>query len=156
MFCIFLQETYEIWDTIKYDNGTLADHNDIWDNLNYMSRGDEYTTLYSSDYTVNRYTSITDDTIIEFDVMTDMGSGGQWGSIRQDNTPLLSLTNNPLNLSADNWHHIKIVVDNGDCTVSNTENSNTITGSVSGVNRLYLRASSNYHTYFKNLRIYSI
>lgn len=44
----FQSEIYEVYDTVKFDNGTIASHNDVWDydsSTTVLTRYDEYSSI---------------------------------------------------------------------------------------------------------------
>ena len=149
-----MQETFVVYDCIKYDVGTIADHNDsIWNSLVGVTRDDEYTVF---NYTgiVNRFVQITGDIIIELDLMSDMARGGSVSSIRDSGTTNLqvfSLAN--LGMTTNNWKHLIIRIEDNLLSIDDTSISGV---DITGFAEFGIRASANYHTYFKNLKIYSI
>ena len=144
-------EIYELFDFLKYDNGTLEDHDDtIWNSTTGLSRGDDYSTIGSTSI-VALYTSIPDDIEIEVDIRTNTYTNGTVLRITNGSTVLSDLTRATLNLNQNEWKHIRIKILNEQLTVENT-NINEV--SVTGFNRLYFRANANYTIDFKNLQIY--
>ena len=153
---MFQSETYGILDCLKYDKGLSSDHDDnVWVSTTYINRGEEYSTLTHTNTAV-AYILINGDVCIEFDLMTDLGVNAQVGRIATGGTSILGFALANLNLTSNEWHHIKIEINNNTCTISNTENETTITGDVSGFDRFGLRVAGDYHTYFKEVKVYSI
>ena len=148
-----LQETFVVYDCLKYDIGTIADHNDsIWSSLNGMTREAEYTTLYGTG-AIARSVSINGDIIIELDVMTDMYGTGTIFRISNDGTYLSTPSVNDCGLTTNNWKHIKMRIKDNLFSIDDSSISNV---DVTGFNQFSIRSAGNYHTYFKNLKIYSI
>lgn len=151
---MFLQETFVVYDCIKFDIGTLLEHTDsIWNNMNYITRYDEYSTIYSESSEALKYTTITGDIIIELDVMSNLSSQGTFLSIRNGTTILRNVSLSNVSMTTNEWKHLKIKIEDGLLSI---ENSSITDVDVTGFNRLFLRASANYSTSFKNLKIYSI
>ena len=70
---IISSEIYSIFDTLMFDQGTIANHNDsIWNNTNYLTRGEEYTTIFNENSGVSKFIVITGDISIELDISTSM------------------------------------------------------------------------------------
>ena len=148
-------ERINFFDYIKYDKGTLSDHNDnVWISTNLITRYDEYSIITSTSNALS-YISISGNIVIEVDVMTDQSLTAQLGRISiGTSTSLLTFSLNALGLTREEWHHLKIEINNNYCTISNTENTNTVEGDVTGFNRFGLRMNANNQTYFKNVKIY--
>ena len=152
MFRTELQETYEVWDTLKYDNGTSIDHNDsVWESVTQINRGEEYSTITDT-VTSTGYISITGDTIIEADVSTTMSSGGTIIVIRSQSANLKTFSVNNCGMTTNTWKHLKIIIKNNKLTI---ENTSIINEDITDCAYFVLRASAKYHVYFKNIRIYS-
>lgn len=124
----------------------------MWDSVSDFIRGEEYTSFGSSSPIIH-YISITGDICIEMDLMSPMGLTEQLLSIRTDSTSLRNLTLERLGMTSNTWKTVKLYIENNTLTVDG------ITGSeydVTGFTRLYVRSGTNYTTYFKNVKIYSI
>ena len=148
-------EPITVIDGIKADIGTSFKHTDIWtQSLDYLQRETDCTTL-SDTSTRLTYTTINDNIGIEFDVKVGYDSA-RFVTIRNGSTILLGATLLNLGLEMDNWYHIKIEINNGSCTISNNANDNTVIGSVTGFNRLYLNAHENSYISFRNFVVYPI
>lgn len=153
----FLIETFVVTDCIAIDNATQNSHNDsIWSSIGRFNRGDEYTTFTYSSVSTSTL-SISGDICIEFDVQsnTNYANSGLI-SIRQDGNVLLQATRSSLNISASEFSHIKIEINNNQCTITNTDNGRIVTGDVTDFNRFYFRIGANEEIHFKNVKIYSI
>ena len=157
IYCRFLQETYEVLDCICIDNAIDSDYNNsIWSAVNRFNRGTDYTT-FTHTALATTYVEISDDVCIEFDIQSDTNySNSNLLSIRQDNTVLLQTTRSGLNISANEFSHIKIEIKDNECTITNTDTDRSVTGDVTGFNRFYFRIGANESIQFKNLKIYSI
>ena len=59
-------------------------------------------------------------------------------------------------ISANEFSHIKIEINDNQCTITNTDTDRSVTGDVTGFNRFYFRIGANESIQFKNLKIYSI
>lgn len=148
-------EQINFFDYIKYDKGTLSDHNDnVWTSTNLITRYDEYSIITSNSNALS-YISISGNIVIEVDVMTNQLVTAQLGRIANVGTSLLTFSLSSLGLTREEWHHLKIEINNNYCTISNTENTNTVTGDVTGFNMFGLRMNANYNTYFKNVKVYN-
>lgn len=124
----------------------------MWDSVSNINRGDEYSSFGSSN-PILHYISITGNICIEIDLMSDMGLTEQLLSIRTDSTSLRNLTLERLGMTTNNWKTVKLYIENNTLTIDG------ITGveyDVTGFTRLYIRSGTNYTTYFKNVKIYSI
>jgi hypothetical protein len=86
--------------------------------------------------------------------MTDQSASSQLGRISTGTTQILTFSLNSLRLTVNEWHHLKIEINNNYCTISNSENTTTNSGDVTNFNRIGLRANANAKTYFKNVKIY--
>ena len=154
---MLLQETYAIEDYRKYDNATSSSYNDsIWNSVSAMSRETDYTVLTSSSATTP-YVSISGDVIIEFDVKpVSTGTTSPIIQIRNGSTVLLSAQRrNDLLMNSGEWYHIKITIDDNQCTILNTTNEYYVTGDVTDYNRFAFRIGANEEIHFKDLKIYS-
>lgn len=152
-----LQETYGVWDTIKYDNATSDSHTDsIWSSLTYLTRYDEYSTLTDSDIEL-MYTSITDNTCIEVDVNVNETNSARFISIRNDSKEVQGFSKNSLGISNNGWYHLLIKLNNGEYQVFvNGTDKTPSTHTISTFNRFYFRNSADNSVSFKNLKIYLI
>ncbi len=147
-------EQINFFDYIKYDKGTLSSHNDnIWISTSNITRYDEYSVITST-AVILQYISISGNIVIEFDIMTDQSASSQLGRISTGTTQILTFSLNSLRLTVNEWHHLKIEINNNYCTISNSENTTTNSGDVTNFNRIGLRANANAKTYFKNVKIY--
>ena len=151
-----VSETYNVWDCLMYDGGTINNHNDnVWTStwLPYINRGDEYSTIERENAEAAPYLTITGDICIEFDIMTTMSNAGQLLSVRNDTTTLKAITGSDCGGVSNTWKHTKITIIGSKLTV---EGSSIIDFDVTGFNRLYFRSASGYQTSFKDLKVYSV
>lgn len=152
----------DIYDTIKYDIGTSANHKDsIWNNqsIQYLSRDYDCTTFTSSNINI-LYTEITavDDYCIEFDFcgIWSVSSNAQVISLRDsNNTVITSVTKPSYSLDDNKWYHFSITVKDNRATIS-CESHTESNIDVSNTSRFYFRASSNETIKFKNFRMYNV
>jgi len=105
-------EIFEVWDYVKFDNGTIASHNDIWTKQVQTSeivRYDEYTSVSegSGTYADVRTQITNQDCIIELDVKNDSMNGWIIG-IFQSSTQLTGF--GLLQDSFNQWTHLKIEI----------------------------------------------
>ena len=136
-----------------FDQGTIANHNDsIWNNTNYLTRGEEYSTI-SSTSGASKFINITGDITIELDISTSMPMTEALLRVNNTGTTLASITGEDCNMSVDEWKHLKITIKNNKLTI---ENSSIVDYDVTGFNRLYLRIIANQQIQFKNLMIYLV
>lgn len=148
-----VSETYSIWDTLQYDGGTINDHNDtIWNNIDYLSRGEEYSTITRDGNEALKFITITGDICIEFDLMTTMGNAAGLLSVRNGSTTLKAITGTDCGGVSNTWKHIKITIIGSKLTL---EGSSIVDFDVTNFNRLYFRSASGYQTNFKDLKVYS-
>lgn len=71
--CRILSETYELLDAWKVDNGTSADHNDIWTTSNTdITRGNEYTTISEITSGTTAYVTIMDIPYTDYHIDVDV------------------------------------------------------------------------------------
>ena len=156
-----LSQNIEIVDYIGIDNGTSDNHNDnIWTPSEIVSqkfnRGSEYTTFNSTSVS-NVYIPISEDVCIEFDIMANTDySNSRLITIRNGTSILLSVVRNDLVISQSAFSHIKLEIIDNSCTVTNTDNQRSVTGSVTGFNRFYLRVGADETLQFKNLKYYPL
>ena len=146
-----LQETFVLEDYLKYDVGTIANHNDaIWNAVTYLTRNIEDTTFTNTAVsTIN--TGISNNIIIEFDLKYNTGSTSPVIQIREGSSNiLLSATRQQLGLSNNEYTHIKISINDNQAVISNSTNTNTVVGDVTGFNRFYFRIGANETIQFKN------
>lgn len=133
MFRIFLQETYEVYDCLKYDIATIDNHNDIWTLGNNGSPKLERKTSYS---TLSELISGTDawiltqalrSCVIEFDVQitsTDYTRAFcQYGQTPNSQTR----RDIPIITQDNDWHHYKLELTDGTVVVSSEGTSRTYT-----------------------------
>lgn len=141
---------------IASDNATLTDHNDsMWNDVTYLTRNTEDTTFTNtSDSRI--YTRISNNVIIEFDLKYNTGSTSPVIQIRDRSTNvLLSATRQQLGLSNNEYTHIKIIINDNQAVISNSTNTNTVVGDVTGFNIFYFRIGANETIQFKNLKVSS-
>ena len=150
-----LQETYGLWDTLKYDNATLSDHTDsFWASVTNITRNDTYSTIGSESSTINIYSAITGDICIEFDVKTNTFSTGTVARITNgSSTVLADLTRQALNLNQNEWTHFKLTIEDNKLSVDGTSVTDV---DITDYDRFNFRSNTNYSIDFKNIRIYSI
>ena len=146
---MFLQETYELYDVIKYDNATTLDHTDnFWTSASNITRGDEYSTIDN----LVLYSLISGDVFIELDIKTTMTSAGQLLFIATDSSSIRPLTVSECGLTQNTWGHVKLKIADNKLSVVGGSVSDV---DVTGYKRFRVRASSGNQTYFKNVKIYS-
>ena len=157
-----LQETYEVWDTVWFDVGVNGKKNDDWyrSNNNITVTTYDDGTLLESTQAVNIYANstsninrfLTDDFIIEFDVVSFSGNV---------NVRLASSNGNYdwqfNNKSITDGSHIKLEYQNGSLTHTVDDNSpvTTATG-LNGNLGVSFRFSTVQSLKYKNYKIYSI
>lgn len=109
---IFLQETYEVWDTLKFDNGTSTSHNDIWsDNTEALTRASEYSTLKEggSSNVILGLTIPSSNIRIEFDLyQADGGNTDFFYQFNQSGAYKNGGSVDHLGKSLNQWNHIVI------------------------------------------------
>lgn len=109
---MFLQETYEVWDTLKFDNGTSTSHNDIWsDNTEALTRASEYSTLKEggSSNVVLGLTIPSSNIRIEFDLyQADGGNTDFFYQFNQSGAYKNGGSVCHLGKSLNQWNHIVI------------------------------------------------
>lgn len=109
---IFLQETYEILDAVKYDKGTTSDHNDIWsDNVDSLTRTSEYSILKetSTSNVVLGITIPSSNMRIEFDVYQPDGATSDFFyQFNQSGVYKNGGNLGHLSKSLNQWYHIVI------------------------------------------------
>lgn len=164
-----LQETFVVWDTIKYDNATTSDHTDIWTKGNgsdnaKLERKTEYTEfseiVTGTDCIL--YTQITHECTIEFDIqIVSTDYSRQWGALGQSaNANTRSSLFIPLSKRDGDWHHVTIVFTNGTGTFQIDNETPTIlnvNNYDSSMNMYFRFLTGNEITgiNFKNFKVYS-
>ena len=143
-----------VWDTLIFDRGTTDSHNDsIWNNTNYITRGEEYSTIFNENSGVSKFIAITGDINIELDIRTSMEMTEQLFRINNTGTTLKDITGNDCRMTTNEWKRIRIIILDNKLTVED----GTITNyDVTGFNRLYIRLLANQQNQFKNLMIYPV
>ena len=151
-------ERATIYDTIKYDIGTLAKHNDgIWSNISQFVRDGECTTIiYQSLMTITTDIDATDDYCIEFDFSGTFHNTHQIISLRNANNAIRAyVTKSLYGLTNDTWYHFIITTKDNKCTIScETHTEEDI--DVSDVTKFVFRVSEDDTIKFKNFKVYSI
>ena len=149
-------EKFTLYDCESYDEGTINNHNDnMWTNINNITRYNDYSII-TSDVTVLSYIPLQNYNCLELDVMTDQSLTTQLGRIAEDSISLLAFGLSNLNLTNNEWHHLKIEIKNNYCTISNDKNNQVVTGNVPNLNKFGLRANAGNNTYFKNVILYNV
>ena len=147
-----LQETFVLWDTVWFDVGVTGKKNDDWyrSNNNITVTTYDDGTLLESTQAVNIYANstsninrfLTDDFIIEFDVVSFTGNVNDW----QFN-----------NKSITDGSHIKLEYQDGSLTYTVDDNSPvTISTGLNGNLGVSFRFSTVQSLKYKNYKIYSI
>lgn len=131
-------EIYGLIDCIKRDGGTSSDHNDIWSTNQTSSsiivtRTDEYTefkeAVTGSNFG-NSVMGVTDSCVIEFDyyqVDGELNSFMQLYDTNNNQSYTGGINLSSFNGSVGNWYHIKLQIQNGVLTATNTTNGKTFT-----------------------------
>lgn len=165
---IFLQETFVVYDCLKYDCGTIMNHNDIWQynastSTIKVERTDEYTEFreLSSTNIANRVSGLSEDTIIEFDYYQVDGGNNSFLQIQDSNYNQIytaGINIGLVNGAKENWYHLKISFNDGVMTILNETN-----GVLHNCNYTSNPVYFNFWTSaditairFKNFKIYSI
>jgi hypothetical protein len=149
-----ISDVHSFWDTLMFDLATSTYHTDsIWNNLDYITRGDEYSTIYREDGDAMKYITISGNICIECDVMTTMANSGGVFNIRNASGNIKSITGTDVGGASGNWVHVKLSIINNKLTV---EGSSIVDFDVTGFDRFTIRAASTYSTYFKNLLVYRV
>ena len=159
-----LQETYEVFDTIKYDNATISSHNDIWEDITgSFVRGADYTTLTEETLEISAYayTDITSDTIIDFDILqAEGGINRAFAHILQNTSGRVTVRLDDLSSSAttNNWYKVRLIVTDNNLRVINRETEEYNDKTISNTFNRFRFATSNdiESIYFKNFKVYSI
>lgn len=161
MFCIFLQETYEIIDGLIADIGTTSNHNDIWSfvpaskatltrNANYSIVGQETSgTTGQIYYRFNNRSGL----IIEFDAQFK-GSDSRI-SLRDGSTIRHSIVTGTYGDLTTGFNHFIIDFDNNTCTCTTTGVTKTISSDAITFIMFESRGTDE-DVWFKNFVIYSI
>ena len=128
-----LQETYEVYDCLKYDIATIDNHNDIWTLGNTGSAKLERKTSHStlSELIAGTdsllITQIPHSCILEFDLQVVSTNYSiqfcQFGQSPNANTRRQI----PLLIQDAGWHHYKLELNNGIVVVSSEGTSGTYT-----------------------------
>ncbi len=159
---MFLQETFVVYDTFIYDNGTTASHNDnAWDgnNLPTVVRGNDGTTV-TNEATGNRYLYANKGTTGIYDWDTPLCIEFNFEKLNTDNiNPQIQLFDEQNNYFA-NWSystgHYKITIKNDE--VSWTINGNAQTGKTVTLGAFFIRFYTPVGASFKfsNFKVYPI
>ena len=151
---MFVSETYDLWDTLKYDNATLTNHNDsFWVSATDITRNDEDSSITISSGSVNIFSDISGDISIELDLKSDMPTSQNIFYIRRSSVTLSSYTLLALGMTENAWKHLKINIKNNLLSIEGTSITNV---DVTGYNQFSVRARVGNITYFKNCKIYSV
>lgn len=165
----FVSETLNVWDTLKYDNGTINSHNDIWDydsTKTVLTRYDEYSSITEKVsgtdarmYCKNLPTSATID--IELCQMDgDVSQGGlnfysDYAYINYFALANLGYTSSILG----QWVRLRVSYGNGSFTVTSLDDpTKTITKQYTGDITSFspsTNATITEHR-FRNMKVYSI
>lgn len=166
---MLLQETFVLWDTITFDNGTSLNHNDIWQtptNQGKLIREDEYSNLIE---TIASDTAIgillpSQNIKIEFDLFNVDGGTQNFYNInirRTNNAYINGFGLNEMGCYGGLWHHIICEIGEGSFNVSNTTNTRTITNRTlsSTESQILFQIKTdgqNTNLRFKNFKVYSL
>lgn len=161
MFRMYQSETYGVWDTIKYDNGTDSTHN-IWNvpSDTILNYGEEYATFTKS-VTGNKYlsTSFTNsgDVCFEFDFYQAEGyRTSRFLQISDStDTAIYYASLQDLGMYDKVWNNIKIEFIGGKIYANGVDTTKTYSSNPS---KFYfvLYGSAFTELRFKNLKIYQI
>lgn len=161
-----VSEIFEVLDCSAYDTGINGTANDIWDISNCtLTRGTEYSEISETvEYgyiRTKQANAIPKDCIMEFDYMNVDGAIGNnmFGIYSSANQYITVINFTYLgNLSIGAWHHIKIKIENGLMTVTNTTNQTvyTLNLTIPTEKILFLFMTTNQTTKarFKNFKAY--
>lgn len=151
-------ETYDLYDCIKYDLATTANHNDIWDTQ--PTRGASYSTYSpatgATDATLRYCTIPQQDICIEFDIYVKIDSGANFLSVRYGTTGISVANKTDLGIGNQTWYHIKWEIVNGQATWTNTDTGKTKSVTIENYNRFYFRFDVTEYISFKNFIVYAI
>ena len=147
-----IEETYTVYDSIKYDKATILDHTDsFWASTSTITRNNEYSSIGSSSGTQLAYTQISGNIGIELDVRTNTFNTGTVIRLTQgSSTTLADLTRQVLGLNQNEWKHIRLSI------IDNTLYFEDTSIDITGFNRFYFRSNSGYGIDFKNITVYSL
>ena len=161
-------ETYEVLDCIKYDGGTLSNHNDIW-NVNtstgslQVTRADTYTEFAEAtigNNTTNYVTGLTSSCVVEFDYYQIGEVSNTFMQIMNDTTQITTggINLGQFNASLETWYHFKITIQDGTATILNETLNTTVTKSLSDTPTRFQFWTAGDITAirFKNFKIYPI
>ncbi len=159
---MFLQETYEVMDTIKYDNGTSSDHNDIWtSSRGTLNRASEYTSLEISSGESYQMTYLnltnTDNFIIEFDAMFDCTDSNNAEIQFRNSSWTILRTYKLSSYTKDTWTNIRFEFQDGYIKkfINGVQEGNAL--AITGVGMFLLqRYTDDNYIYFKNFKYYPI
>ena len=142
-----VSETYSIFDCIKYDGGTINNHNDIWDTLDANSKFDRYDeySILSETGTADAYlylSQLPTSCVLEFEVAYVDGTMGNGFITFYDGNNYKSffsiqILGYPVTLDT-RFFKLRVTYDNGSITCTDLDNtSKTRTNSYTGdINRM--------------------
>lgn len=160
-----LQETYELYDCLAYDIGTLAKHNNIWLNtaqsgVNF-ERKEEYTefaiTTSSNKYIPLNLQLNSQNIIIEFDVLFNTASTGAFADIIYQSNRVSNINLQGIGREDNVWIPVKLVLNDGSITLinKNTSQSKILAENSNWDSFRWLNYSViDKTTSFKNFKIY--
>lgn len=167
MCCMFLQETYEVYDCLTYDIGTIANHNDIWLNTAQTGVNFERKTEYT-EFTItganNKYIPLnlplnSQNIVIEADILLSTNSTSAFADIIYQNNRVSNVGLYDLGVEDNVWMPVKLVFNNGTITLMNKDTSQSrILAENSNWDTFRLLNYSNMDkiTLFKNFKVYCI
>ena len=159
--CMNLIETYSITDVIFKDIGTDVDYAS-WtssSNMDIDRSSGAYTQLTPQGTNSTMYnTIISGMSCFEFDfsILTSSFSTGVW-SFRQGSTNKGAISPSNLDVSDNDWHHVKFVIDGTEIHINvDGEDKTSRTLSDTTINRFYIILNNTKHTLldYKNFLIY--
>lgn len=158
-----VSEPYALWDVIKYDVGTIANHTDIW-------TGNEDTTFERlTDYsrisektagtTALIHTAFNSGSIIEFDVRIGGSTNGNFFYLLQSSTGRRTVSVTDVagsGAQVNTWYSLRMTITEGNIHVENLTNEHEKDISFTGnYNRVELLTGLDITTVdFRNFKIY--
>lgn len=162
---MILQEIFVLWDTIKYDNGTSASHDDsIWTVVNTsLNRQSDYTILTETDTSsnLNTYVNIPNECTIEFEVLqADGGTTSFYCQFYNSNkTSRGGSSINHIGGSLNNWLKVKIELTSTQAVFTNLDTMATATRTISNTDVGifgFITSSTISTLYFRNFKVYPV
>ena len=160
---------YELWDCIKYDNGTTSNHNDIWTvgTNGTLTRTDTYSQLkeLGTGNVAAKIFFVPLKTCIEFDFLQVDGTINELPvRMIQNSTAFANFSLSSVGGVLNEWHHYRLILDGSNTMkIYVDERTNPIERSImqnadwnADIQYNFWTSDTITELWFKNFKVYSI